>query len=106
MRSTSPGEATMFSPCVANITMTVNSNATSVSGSIFGTNSSSYHSSLLARVPTYRVRNPPTNGIPRKIPIAWNTCIGVTLNVWMPATSVSIPSSGGRNSPKNQTYTP
>jgi hypothetical protein len=68
-----------------NITTTVNSSATGV-----GTNSSSYHSSLLICVPTYRVRKPPTNGMPRKMTIARNTWVGVTSNVSMPATSVSI----------------
>ncbi len=36
----------MFSPCVANITITANSSVTSVSGSIFGTSTSSYYSTL------------------------------------------------------------
>ena len=47
-----PACALMFSPWVANITITVNSSAMSVRGSIFGMNASSYHSSPLVRVPT------------------------------------------------------
>ncbi|MNT93152.1 hypothetical protein D3C72_2345590 [compost metagenome] len=65
MRSTSRGSCSTMSPFRLNIATMVSSNATSVSGLIFGMKRSSYHAEPLRLIRILRVRKPARNGIPR-----------------------------------------